>query len=104
MIKSPCEHIYWNFLPSIRKEFVKGIMRSNGFNQKQVAEILGVTPAAVCLYMSNKRGELNITDEDILSEINNSVKILLKRGSSQLVNETCRICRILKSSEILTSK
>jgi outer membrane protein assembly factor BamB len=35
-------------------------MRSNGFNQKQIADILGVTSAVVCQYLSNKRGDFNI--------------------------------------------
>jgi len=99
MAKAPCEYIFWNVLPSIRKEFVRGLMRSNGFNQKQVAEILGLTSAAVCQYLSSKRGTFNIIDEDILIEIDKSVKVLLEHGSSQLINETCRICRLFRSKE-----
>ncbi len=102
MVRSPCEYVYWNVLPSIRKEFVRSLMRSNGFNQKQVAEILGVTPAAVCQYLSNKRGDFNIIDEDILIEIDKSVKNLLEHGSSMLPNETCRICRILRSKGVFS--
>lgn len=65
-----------------------------------MAEILGVTPAAVCQYLSNKRGDLNIIDEEILIEIDKSFKVLLEHGSSRLINETCRICSLLKSRGI----
>ncbi len=104
MARAPCEYIFWNVLPSIRKEFVRSLMRSNGFNQRQVSGILGVTPASVCLYMSNKRGGFDITDADILSEIDKSAKVILEQGSSMLPNETCRICRLLKTREIVNNK
>ena len=51
-------------------------MKNYGLNQKQVAELLGVTPAAVCQYLSNKRGYYNITDDDILHEIEKSIESL----------------------------
>ena len=71
-------------------------MKNYEFNQKQVAELLGITPAAVCQYLSDKRG-VDIEDIDILLEIEKSTKIIFENGPESLVKETCRICTFLKS-------
>ena len=100
-MKVPCEIIMWHILPVIRKEFARNLMKNYGLNQKQVAEVLGITPAAVCQYLSDKRGYYNITDDDIMYEIEKSTNILFHNGCERLVNETCRICTIIKSKGIV---
>ncbi len=99
MEKIPCEYIVWNVLPSIRKEFAKALMKNYGLNQKQVAQILNLTSSAVSQYFSNKRGGINITDENILREIDKSTRNIFKNGIAQLSIETCRICNLLKLTE-----
>jgi len=37
-----------------------------GLNQKEAADKLNLTPAAVCQYLSRKRGKISITEEEIL--------------------------------------
>ena len=98
MKKIPCEYIVWNILPSIRKEFARSLMKNHGLNQKQVSEILELTPAAVSQYLSNKRGG-DITDKDILCEVDKSVRIIFEKGTAKLVSEICRICYLLKAKE-----
>jgi predicted transcriptional regulator len=101
LMKVPCEIILWHILPAIRKEFARGLMKNHGLNQKQVAELLGITPAAVCQYLSDKRGYYNVTDDDILFEIEKSTNILFHDGSEKMVYETCRVCNIIKSKGIV---
>jgi len=96
MEKIPCEYIVWNVLPSIRKEFARGLINNYGLNQKQVAELLKLSSAAVSQYLSNKRGGIDITDDHILLEIDKSVRNIFENGASQLTRETCRICNLLK--------
>jgi len=72
-----------------------------GLNQKEAAKKLDLTPAAVCQYLSDKRGYYNITDDDILYEIEKSIDILFHKGSVHIVNETCRVCTIIKSKGIV---
>jgi len=100
MEKSPCERIIWDILPSIRKEFARSLIRNHNLNQKRVAEILKLTPPAVSQYLSNKRGGIEITDNDILSEIDKSARIIFENPSEKLNSETCRICNLLKSKEL----
>ena len=100
MEKIPCEYIVWNVLPSIRKEFAKSLVKNHGLNQKQIAELFNLSSAAVSQYLSNKRGAIDITDKDILREIDKSVRNIFENGKEKLAGETCRICYLLKSKKL----
>lgn len=104
MEKIPCEFIVWNVLPAIRKEFVKSLIKNYNLSQKQISEIIKLTPAAISQYLSDKRGGIEITDKKILHEIDKSVKNIYNKGGSQLSIETCRICNLLKSSDMISEK
>lgn len=96
MKPTPCEYMMWNGLPVIRKEIAESMINNHGLNQKETATKLGVTPAAICQYLSNKRGKIKIVDKFILNEINKSAeKIIKNEGTNVIVPETCRICKIL---------
>ncbi|UCF49025.1 MAG: helix-turn-helix domain-containing protein [Thermoplasmatales archaeon] len=101
-MKTPCEIIVWNVVPIIRKEFAKNLIENNGLNQKEVADKLGITESAVSRYISGKRGILEITDAGILEEIKLSSKKIAKSKESEIViDEICRICRLMKSKEFI---
>lgn len=101
-MKTPCEYTIWNVLPSIRKELVKSLMRNHELNQKQTASMLGLSEAAVCQYLSNKRGGEEIKDDYLLREIDKSARIIYNSGSKHLIGEICRICNLWQSkNEIL---
>jgi hypothetical protein len=85
----------WNGLPVIRKEIAESMINEFGLNQKQAAEKLGVTPAAVSQYLSKKRGKIKIIDDIILIEIKKSAELIINNGTDNVVPETCRICKIL---------
>ena len=85
----------WNGLPVIRKEIAESMITNYGLNQKETAEKLGITPAAVCQYLSKKRGKIKIVDPQILNEINKSAQRIIENSGNMIVPETCRICRIL---------
>ena len=88
----------WNGLPVIRKEIAESMIRDYGLSQKETAEKLGITPAAVCQYVSRKRGRIDITDTSILSEIKISAKSIIENGNTNVIPETCRICKLLRAS------
>ena len=102
MFRTPCEHMKWQGLPIIRKELVKSLINVYGLSQKEAAEKMGLTPGAVCQYLSKKRGKISIVNSDILYEINVSAEKIIKRGSIVVTNEVCRICRILRKHGILS--
>ncbi len=100
MVKVLCEEVIWTVLPVIRKEFSMILMKNYDLNQKQIAEILDITPAAVCQYFSNKRGYLEMQDEEVIHEIENSARKIFTGGTKQVAIETCRICRLLHGKKI----
>ncbi len=100
-MKTPCEIIVWNIVPIIRKEFAKNLIENHGLNQRKVADKLGITESAVSRYLSGKRGILEITDDGILEEIRKSANRIAKENGPLVIEETCRICRLLKSKEFV---
>ena len=97
MKRTPCEYVLWNLLPSVRHEIAISMINDFGLNQKEAAAKLGITPAAVCMYLSEKRGKSNIKDETILKEIKKSAENIIKDKNIDLIEETCRLCKIIKS-------
>jgi predicted transcriptional regulator len=88
----------WNGLPVIRKEIAESMITDFGLTQKETAEKLGITPAAVCQYISRKRGRIDIQDESILKEIKISAQNIIDNGHKIVLPETCRICKLMRSS------
>ena len=102
MKQTPCEFMMWNGLPVIRRELAESMINNNNLTQKETAEKLGVTPAAICQYVSGKRGKIRIIDKKILKEIDSSARKIIEKGPSIVVSETCRICKIMRSSGIFS--
>lgn len=98
MKRTTCEYMMWNGLPVIRKEIAESMITYFGLSQKETAEKLGITPAAVCQYLSKKRGRSNIADEIILNEIKISAKNIINNGNNSIIPETCRICKLIRKS------
>ena len=97
MKRTTCEFMMWNGLPVIRKEIAESMIEDFGLSQKETAQKLGITPAAVCQYVSKKRGKTNISDDLVLGEIKISAGNIIKNGGGNVTMETCRICKILRS-------
>jgi predicted transcriptional regulator len=102
MKATPCEFMMWNGLPVIRREIAESMINEYKLNQKQAAERLGVTPAAISQYVSGKRGKVKIIDEKLLKEINISAKKIIETGEGSVIVETCRICKIMRKSGLFS--
>jgi len=102
MRQAPCEFMMWNGLPVIRRELTECIINNFGLNQKETAKKMGVTPAAVCQYLSKKRGKIKIIDENIINEMNISAKRIIEDGGNSVITETCRLCKIMRSKGIFS--
>ena len=88
-------------LPAIRKQLTIALAKK-GLKQKEVAEKLNLTPAAVSQYLSEKRGTTSFP-ESVKKEINNSTKLILENKStphkelykiSNMIKKTSTICDI----------
>jgi len=100
MGKTPCKYNIWKILPIIRKELVCSIIHNFCLNQKETAEIMGLTPAAVSQYQCHKRGIPRINNENIMKEINISAALIVLKGETVAGFEICRICRLIQSKEL----
>jgi predicted transcriptional regulator len=103
MKRTPCEYVMWNGLPVIRKEIAETMITNFGLNQKEAAEKLGITPAAVCQYLSHKRGNIKIDDQELTKEITLSAERILNNSDANVVEETCRICKIFIAKGVFPS-
>ena len=102
MKQTPCEYIVWHGLPVLRKEITRCMINDFGLNETEAAEKLGVTPAAVSQYLNGKRGKINITDVEVLHEINISTERIIYNGTGTVVPELCRLCKLFSSKNLFT--
>lgn len=93
MKKTPCEMIVWTVLPCIRKKLAKNLL-GKGLSQKEIAEKLGVSNAAISQYITDKRGGNVKLSDEIDEEIEKSANAIL--NGEDAVKEICRICKIIK--------
>lgn len=99
----PQELEVWYLLPAIRKEFAKEMIKE-GLSQREVAEKLCLTEAAVSQYIKGKRGSDVEIGGAIRKDIKKSVKKILKGdcviGEIQCICNKCKkkmiLCRIHK--------
>ena len=99
MRRTPCEYVLWNGIPTIRKELAEILMKQFGLSQREAAEKLGITPSAVCQYLSKKRGKTDFFDDTIIQEITISAERIMKNNGTDVVIETCRICRLVQKNK-----
>lgn len=99
-IKSPCEEIVWNVLPSIRAATAEELIK-RGISQKEASRMLGITPPAVSQYISKKRGYNIEFREDIRQAIGVLAEDLIaeKVVGGDLVKRICEICRLMQEDE-----
>ncbi len=97
-MKSPCEEIVWDVLPSIRAAIAEELVK-RGISQKEVSRMLGITPPAVSQYVSKKRGYNIEFREDIRAAIERLAEDLIQKRVDNLVERICEVCRMLQQDE-----
>ena len=102
MRRTTCEYMMWSGLPVIRKGIAESMINDFGLSQKEAAEKLGITPAAVCQYVSRKRGKVEISDVLLIQQIKVSAASIIENGGGSVLSETCRICKLLRNSDQLS--
>jgi len=101
MHRTPCEYMIWNGIPSIRKELAETLIKQFGLSQREAAEKLGLTPAAICQYLSKKRGKTDFFDETIIQEITISAQRIMQNDGTDVIIETCRICQLVQKKQTI---
>ena len=96
----PQEIEVWYIIPAIRRELTKSMIDDYNLTQKQVAENMGLTEAAVSQYLSSKRAKEVIFSEAILDEIKKSAKKIVE-DNIMLIPEMLRICNLTAVKQVM---
>ncbi len=90
----PQEIEVWYIIPAIRRELAKAMLKK-GLRQKEVADRLGVTDAAISQYMKSKRASEVRFDSAMKIEIEKSADCVMKGGNAMKeVQRIVRLCRM----------
>ncbi len=95
MTKVPCEQYVWNVIPAIRSELAICLVEVFELTQQETAKKLGLTPPAVCQYLSGKRGNGTI-HQSLHYEVLASAERIIKDGESVAQQEICRLCHLVQ--------
>jgi len=86
-----CDTMVRTLLPPMRAEMVSRLIQKQGLSQSDAARKLGVTRAAVCQYMSRKRGAGEV-------EISSALDLMIDRWALAVVTgesdmNLCDVCQ-----------
>ena len=99
--KQPCEVALWHILPCIRACLARELVKMD-LTQQRVADILGITQAAVSQYIGEKRGKFRTKDNQAYRLVEDLAKDLKKDEVDDISKRICQICsRIQENPQLL---
>ena len=96
----PQEIEVWYIIPALRRELAKSMIQNFNLTQKQVAEHIGLTAAAVSQYLSSKRAKDLVFSENVLQEISKSAGKVIQ-DNKLVVPEMIRLCNITEVKKVM---
>jgi len=96
----PQEIEVWYLVPALRRELAKTLIKQYRFSQKDVANVLDLTPAAVSQYLSSKRGkDINFLkcEKEKINNVAKKISTNPENGTKYLYN----LCVLLRKSNII---
>jgi len=96
----PQEIEVWYILPVIRRKIALKLVQK-GRPQKEVAEMMGLTPAAISQYKQEKRAtEKHIFDKEMEVELEHSVNSIINKTST-IATEIIRLSNLTKQKGLV---
>ena len=92
----PQEIEVWYVLPALRKAFAMNLIKA-GLPQKKIAQLMGITEAAISQYKNDKRANDTSISNEITEEVQKSIPLILKTPEI-LFHEMMRVNNFIKSS------
>ena len=96
---TPQEVEVWLILPALRKQFVI-FFKKIGLRQKEIAESMDLTEAAISQYMSGKRGGGLRFPDPVLKEVESSCRKIAGNKSS-FQTELQRCLKVVKKTKFI---
>jgi len=96
----PQELEVWYLIPALRKELARIFVEQYGLKQKQAANCLGITEAAISQYLKAKRGnEIKFSDK-AKKEIEQTAKDVVEH-KGDIMNRIYELCVSMRKSKAM---
>jgi len=96
----PQEIEVWYIIPALRRELTKSMINDFNLTQKQIANILGLTEAAVSQYLHSKRAKDVLFSEAVVNEIKKSSKNIIDNPNF-LLQEMIRLTKLTEVKQVM---
>ncbi len=101
----PCEVGVKTVLPAVKAMMARSIVEKHGLNEKQTANLLGLSQSAVSRYVGRERGNLlNIeTTPEIISLIDQMVTHIIKQpdDKTDFLKLFCQTCQTVREKGLM---
>ena len=100
-MKLRCERFVLRYLPTIRAFLAKNLVERYNLSQTQVARKLGISQAAVSLYVKGKRGSKFkchlVNNKHVCAMLERLVEIVIMKdmNAEEACQILCQLCKIL---------
>lgn len=105
-MKTPCEEVIKEIIPTVRALIAKDLCLKYGFTQIEAAKKLGITQAAISQYISSKRGGKKLKKLKSLSGVKSLIQEISKNiaegkiSKKELSSKICTICKAMRKEFI----
>lgn len=101
----PCEVGVKTVLPAVKAVMARSIVEKHGLNEKQTAELLGLSQSAVSRYVSKERGNLLTLENttEVLALIDQMVTYLIKEpnNKTEILKLFCQTCKAIREKGLM---
>jgi uncharacterized protein len=100
----PCEVGVKTVLPAVKAIMARSILEKHGLNEKQTADLLGLSQSAVSRYVGRERGNLiAIEDTNVIALIDQMVTHLIKApdNKTDLLKLFCQTCTAIREKGLM---
>jgi len=102
----PCEVGVKTVLPAVKAIMARNIVTNHGLNEKQTADLLGLSQSAVSRYIGRERGSNLVAIEntpEVLSLIDQMILSLIKEPDNkrQVLELFCQTCTTIRERGLM---
>ena len=92
-------------LPAVKAIMARSIVEKHGLNEKQTADLLGLSQSAVSRYVGRERGNLLMIENsaEVLALIEQMVTFLIKEpnNKAEILNLFCQTCTAIREKGLM---
>ena len=100
----PCEVGVKTVLPAVKAIMARSIVEKHGLNEKQTANLLGLSQSAVSRYIGRERGNLiEIDNPEVLALIDQMVTHIIKQpdNKTDMLKLFCQTCVTIREKGLM---